>query len=462
MSRSTTTDVLVVGGGPAGCSAAIRLASAGHQVTLLERRPGPSPMARGDLLVPGAVWELGELGIEPSGSEPTRGGTTGRGPVSVGTVEHLTTQDGTFGNEPGDDGSVLHGSAEDGSAAHGILGARMWYRDRSVPVRWPQGDGEPRTGLVWRRAELNRRLRARAAEAGADVRLGAQATGSIVERGFVRGATVESADGAIEDIRCRFLVVADGANSRFGRALGTNRDRRWPYAVSASTYVSSARSNDTWVDNDLGVLDANGHPVTGHGWVHPVGDGTLNVGVTVLSSYRDVLGVNIVKLLDGFCSTVAPRWRFDPDERLTEPVRWRTPLGGSVAPKMGPTFLVAGDAAGMANPFNSHGVRSALTTGRMAADVLDEALTVGNSTTLQRYPARLDERIGQYYKVGRLSARFLGRPWLLRAALATGIRSEAAMGAAMRIATNELRDEGGGAERAYETARLIARFAPSW
>ena len=118
----------------------------------------------------------------------------------------------------------------------------------------------------------------------------------------------------------------------------------------------------------------------------------------------------------------------------------------------------------MANPFTAHGMLAALTTGHIAAEVLDEALTVGNSTTLQRYPARLDEAFAQYHKVGRLSARFLGRPWLLGAALRSGIRSEAAMGAALRIATNELRtgDDGGGAERAYRLALLIARFAPSW
>ena len=166
----------------------------------------------------------------------------------------------------------------------------------------------------------------------------------------MRGASIEYKDGSTSEIGCRFLVVADGANSRFGRGLGTHRDRRWPYAISASTYVTSDRSTDSWIETSLGPADANGHPVTGHGWVHPVGDGTLNIGVTLLSSYRDVRGVNIVKLLDSFAESVAQRWRFDPTERLLEPVRRRTPVGGSVSPTMGPTFLVAGDAAGMANP----------------------------------------------------------------------------------------------------------------
>lgn len=412
----SSTDVLVVGGGPAGCAAAIRLAAVGHQVTVVEAGTGDAAPGSGDLLVPAAVDELTDLGID------------------------LTSLD-----------------------ANPTIGARLWHGGRSVAVRWPHTREGTSCGSVVRRSVLNQALRARAAAVGADVRLGARATTPSVERGFVRGATIESLDGSTDDIGCRFLLVADGANSRFGRGLGTHRDRRWPYAISASTYVTSARADDSWIETTLGPPDADGHPVTGHGWVHPVADGTLNVGVSMLSSYRDVHGVNIVKLLDAFIGSVADRWTFDPLERLVDPVRRRTPLGGSVSPTMGPTFLVAGDAAGMANPFNGHGVRAALTTGRTAADVLDEALTVGNSTTLQQYPALLDDAIGEYHKVGRLSARFLGRPLLLRTALSTGIRSEAVMGAAMRIATHELRDsEAGGAERAYRLAAVVARFAPSW
>lgn len=416
MTARSSTDVLVVGGGPAGCAAAIRLAAVGHQVTVLERSTGRTPFARGDLLVPAAVDELTELGIDIA--------ALGANPIS---------------------------------------GTRLRYGDRAVPVRWPETRTSEADGAVLRRSILNTALRERARDVGAEVHIGARATTPTVERGFVRGASVEYRDGSTGVISCRFLVVADGANSRFGRGLGTHRDRRWPYAISTSTYVTSDRSTDSWLETSLGPLDANDHPVTGHGWVHPVGDGTLNVGVTVLSSYRDVRGVNIVKLLDAFVDSVAPRWRFDPNERLVEPVRRRIPVGGSVSPTMGPTFLVAGDAAAMANPFNSHGVRAALATGSTAADVLDEALTVGNSTTLQQYPRLLDDALGRYHKVGRLTARFLGRPWLLRAALSTGIRSDAAMGASLRIATNELRDgEAGGAERAYRLAAIIARFAPSW
>ncbi len=423
MSPTAQTDVLVIGGGPAGASTASRLAAAGHAVTLVERRATPTIVARGDVLVPAACRELVDLGID------------------LGSV-----------------------------GGHVLDGARLWHGGRSIALRWPDDD----EGWAVSRSALDTALLDHARDAGVNVLTGAEATDPIVERGFVRGATIvpneaigvaDPADHLAEvtDVRCRFLVVADGARSRFGRGLGTTRDRRWPYALSAACYFESDRGGDTWVDTVLGLAGPDDTPVAGHGWVNPVGDGRVDVGVTVLSSYRNVRGVNVVKLFDEFAHSTAERWRFDPAARLTDPARMRIPLGGSIGPKMGPTFLVVGDAAGMANPFNSHGVTGALLTGRIAADVLDEALSVGNSTTLQQYPALLDDALAQYHKVGRLTARFLGRPWLLRTALRSGIRSEAAMGAALRIATNELRDgETGGAERAYRLATVLTRFAPSW
>jgi flavin-dependent dehydrogenase len=212
----------------------------------------------------------------------------------------------------------------------------------------------------------------------------------------------------------------------------------------------------------LGIPDAQGTPIAGYGWVIPLGDGTLNVGVAMLSTFRDARGVNALKLLDGFARSIAARWQLDPDRPLKAPTRFRVPLGGSVGPKMGPTFLVAGDAAGMANPFNGDGVDAALMSGRLAAEVLDEALTTGNSTSLQRYPTLLAGQVGTFHQVGRLSARFLGRPAVLRPVLRLGLRSERATGAVLRIAANELRDGSGGAERVYALASTLARFAPNW
>ena len=57
------------------------------------------------------------------------------------------------------------------------------------------------------------------------------------------------------------------------------------------------------------------------------------------------------------------------------------------------------------NPFNGEGISLAYETGRIAADVLDQALRTGDGLALQRYPERLDEIYGLYFKVARLFVR---------------------------------------------------------
>ncbi|MGI9644763.1 MAG: NAD(P)/FAD-dependent oxidoreductase, partial [Ilumatobacteraceae bacterium] len=386
-----------------------------HHVTIAEKRPDRHK-ACGDSINPRTVAELARIGLDP-----------------------LTLD------------------------AHPISGLRMTHGDRSVQVPWPAHPDFPTQGYVLRRSLLDPALRAVAADAGAEVLMGHEAITPIAERGFVRGATLQRDDGSTTNVRARFVVVADGANSRFGRGLGTTRDRNWPYGIATRTYFASGCSHERWIEAMIGLPDASGAPIAGVGWVAPEGDGTVNVGVGVLSSHRDVRSVNAVKLLASFAARVAERWEYDPDEPLKHPTRFRVPLGGSVGPKMGPTFLVAGDAAGMANPFNGAGVDAALMTGRVASAVLDEALTSGNSTALQRYPSMLDDEVGRYNKVGRLTARFVGRPPILRPLLRFGMRSDAVMGGVLRIAANALRSgEPGAAERAYAIASLVSRSAPSW
>ena len=152
----------------------------------------------------------------------------------------------------------------------------------------------------------------------------------------------------------------------------------------------------------------------GYGWIFPVGDGTVNIGVGLLSTFRDFKSVNTTHLLDAYAHQIADRWEIDAAHPDGRPVSGRIPMGGSVGPKAGPTYLVVGDAAGSVNPFNGEGIDYAYETARMAADVIHEALAERDATALQRYPKLLDDEYGQYFKVARLFARVIGRPVLMR------------------------------------------------
>jgi flavin-dependent dehydrogenase len=146
---------------------------------------------------------------------------------------------------------------------------------------------------------------------------------------------------------------------------------------------------------------------------------------------------------------------------LAPPTGGRLPMAGSVNPKVGPNWLVVGDAAGSINPFNGEGIDYAYETARMAADLIDEALRDGSALPLQRYPALLAAEYGLYFKVARAFAKIIGQPVLMRELTRVGMRSESLMAWVLRIMANLLRDdEIGPAEAAYRSVARIARMVP--
>ena len=181
----------------------------------------------------------------------------------------------------------------------------------------------------------------------------------------------------------------------------------------------------------------------------------------MLSTFRDFKSVNTAQLLDTYAESLRERWGIDPGRPTGPATSGRIPMGGSVGPKSGPTYLVVGDAAGSVNPFNGEGIDYAYETARLAAGVLHDALTGGDGAALQRYPTLLDEAYGQYFKVGRLFARVIGHPRVLSQLTDAGIHNRSLMDWMLRIMSNLLRpDELGPAEAAYKAAAAIARFVP--
>jgi geranylgeranyl reductase family protein len=313
-----------------------------------------------------------------------------------------------------------------------------------------------------RRRDLDEMVARNAQSAGATLLEGHEATEPILEGGRVHGARVTNKDtGETFEIRARYVIIADGANSRFGRALGTSRVREWPYGTAIRTYWTSPRHAEPWIESALDVKDRDGNSMPGYGWIFPVGDGTINVGVGLLSTFKKFKDVNTTVLLDSYAHMIADSWGIDPSNPECKATAGKIPMGGSVMPKIGPGYLVVGDAAGSVNPFNGEGIDYAYETSRIAAGVIAAALETGDDRELDAYQHLLDDEYGQYFKVARLFAKVIGRPALMRELSRVGIQSHTLMEWVLRIMANLLRpDEIGPAEAAYKAAAALARLSP--
>ena len=174
----------------------------------------------------------------------------------------------------------------------------------------------------------------------------------------------------------RYVVVADGANSRFGRALGTARNRALPAGhgdprllrePAARRPVDRVRARRARPQRRLAArlrLDLPG------GRRHHQRRHRPAVDVPRLEARQHVA--------PAWTSSPRPRRRTGasrPTASCGPPTGGRLPMGGSVdAERRARPGCVVGDAAGTINPFNGEGIDYAYETGRMAAGLLDEAL----------------------------------------------------------------------------------------
>ncbi|MGH9123037.1 MAG: NAD(P)/FAD-dependent oxidoreductase, partial [Acidimicrobiales bacterium] len=195
-SSPVSAEVLVVGAGPSGAAAAYWLAAAGHDVVVVERKVFPREKTCGDGLTPRSVRQLQDMGL----AEDLAGG------------------------------------------GHRYEGLRSHAFGRTLELTWPAHPDYPGHGYVITRHDLDAIVAGRATKAGARLWEGAEAISPVVEGGLVRGALVKR-KGQEEpvEVRARYLVVADCANSRFGRSLGTSRDRTYPLGMAIRGYFNSPR-----------------------------------------------------------------------------------------------------------------------------------------------------------------------------------------------------------------------------
>ncbi|UPK76881.1 geranylgeranyl reductase family protein [Nocardioidaceae bacterium SCSIO 66511] len=379
------TDVLVVGAGPAGAAAAAWAAAHELDVVLADAAVFPRDKTCGDGLTPRAIKELDGLGLD----QWIRSHGTNRGLRANG-----------FGQE--------------------------------LMLPWP-GGSLPDYGSAVRRTELDDRIRTCAVKAGARAVDDARAVDIRRDGDRVSGVVFRSGDGETNTIECRRLVVADGVRSPLGRMLGRAWHRSTAYGVAARSYVRSERSDDPWISSHLELRGESGDLLSGYGWIFPLGDGEVNLGVGTLATQKRPANAALRPLMQFYAKSRRTEWKLDGD--LRAPTSALLPMGGAVSGVSGPNWALIGDAAGCVNPLNGEGIDYGLETGRLVAEMLatDDDLRCG-------WPATLQRQYGEAFSIARRLAGLITLPRLLPALGPIGMRSHFLMTIALRVMGNLVTD----------------------
>lgn len=416
-------DVIVVGAGPAGSTAAYHLAAAGLDVLLLEKTSFPREKVCGDGLTPRGVRCLIDMGIrhDDPGWIPNKG---------------------------------LR-----------ILGGGM-----RLQLPWPELAAYPEYGLVRTRLDFDEILVRTAERAGARLLERTTVSGPVLDEatGRIEGVTATTPDSGKATYRAPLVVAADGNSSRLSLTMGLRKRDDRPMGVAVRRYYESPRHDDDWLESWLELWhrapDGEERLLPGYGWIFGVGDGTSNVGCGLLNTSAAFKGVDYKSLLRGWLAGMPEEWGF-AEGNATAPIRGAAlPMGFNRTPHYTKGFLLIGDAGGMINPFNGEGIAYAMESAELAADVIVQALArttpAARERALRAYPRVLRERYGGYYTLGRLFVQLIGHPEVMKLATRHGLPRPTLMRFTLKLLANLTDPRGGDAmDRMINAMNKIAPAA---
>ncbi len=356
-------DVIVVGAGPGGCSAAISLARRGYGVLLLDKARFPRDKACGDGLSPLALEVLDRLAV---------GETIARSnPWRVDGIDFFSPE------------------------------------GQMVRAGFSHLSGKYRHGSVLPRKEFDSWMW-KAAQAFSNIRPieNCEAESFIYDGKRVAGLHARNGESA-ESFYGKAIVGADGAYSTVGKAFpGRPRGfRNCAFALRGYFHRVEGLTRQIEIHCERSLLP-------GYGWVFPTGETSANVGVGI--SLPLLKATDLKKLL-GFFVAENPslKQRFRGAELEQGSVKgWPIPLGTYSSRRGHKNLLLVGDAGHFADVLSGEGIYFALRGGECAAQALDAAFQTPGGP----------ERAGEIYeKMWRTSLRAgeyalgnLLRKWLLK------------------------------------------------
>jgi flavin-dependent dehydrogenase len=323
----TDSDVLIIGAGPAGCTLAYWLASAGISTRILDRASGPV-FKIGESLLPEGVRLCREMGL---------GAALDSGPFLP-----------KFGAQ-----FIL---SEDG------VSDRF---DFSEALRAERGD----YAYQVKRVDFDALLQEHAQAAGAELRWNVNVRSvDLEQRGHVSAWDSEGGEH-----RARYLVDASGLAHLVARQLGAAEAIEDLRKVSIFSHFEAVPREEGPRESDIRVLWTAG----GWFWVIPFADGTTSVGVVGDPEVIAAAGADDQERFDALAAQSEVHRAVLGQRRQLAPVQRKADYSFRTTARTGRRYLLLGDAGGFLDPIFSTGVYLAQKGAFMARDAILPALSRG-------------------------------------------------------------------------------------
>ena len=340
------TDVLVVGSGPAGSTAARFAAQGGVDVIMIDKK---SEIGSPKRCAEGVSKEgLSHVGVELDPRWITKEITGVR----------MVSPDGTD----------------------------VWLTEEEIEL--------PEAGYILERKVFDKHMAMGAARAGAQIMIKTLAKGLRREADGTFTVICEKM-GETFEINAKILIGADGPEGHIGKWAGL-KSRVKPNRMESG--IQYEMCNVTFEREGVIEFYVGSCAPGGYVWIFPKGDDIANVGLAILAPHADKVnpGKTAKEYLDDWIAT-SP---ITKDAQAVELNVGGDPVGGMPKKIYADNIMVCGDAAGQVNPLTGGGIISGMTGGMYAGQVAAEAIKEGDCSAkfLKKYDKLVRDDIGDEIK----------------------------------------------------------------
>lgn len=317
-------DIIIVGGGPAGTSAALYAHKMGLKTIILDKNTFPRDKICGDALSGKSVKYMRELGVLDQ----------------VANLNGSTIRRITFGSPS--------------------------HKQFDIHLNNPQNKGDIKEGYVIPREIYDNFLFEKAKEV-TEIIENFNVNDLLYENNKIIGISGKHKK-EVHQIYAPLILGCDGAKSTIARKLGFHTEDQENTAIAIRCYYEGVKGLTDQIE--LHFVD---EVLPGYFWLFPAGDNIANIGLGLSKKFAKKDERKLSQILDEVTASPYFKDRFSNAKKLEKPKGWSLPLGRIQRPSYGDGFMLLGDAAGLIDPFTGEGIGNAMASAKFAVEVASEA-----------------------------------------------------------------------------------------